>query len=276
MRKLPLFALGMCAAALLGQVSLALADQAQSPEAQTSGQQNATRSSQHADRPPFAQKPQATSPSQKAGKQASGIKVPAATPSPQTGKQPSTGKVQAAPPSPETGKTTANQKAQAEQNSPQPKQASGLKAQAARPPAIPPGYRLLSLKEGRTIVQEMSWADDEEGLSPDCSHLVHKLYEQAGHPYPYASSLDLYRGSGPFLRVRYAHPGDLVVWRGHVGIVVNPREHSFFSTTSSGARTENYRSAYWRGRGYPHFFRYLTKSPLKDGLSEASNRPPAS
>lgn len=122
----------------------------------------------------------------------------------------------------------------------------------------------------------MSWADDEEGLSPDCSHLVHKLYEQAGHPYPYASSLDLYRGTGAFLRVRYAHPGDLVVWRGHVGIVMNPREHSFFSTTSSGARTENYRSAYWRARGYPHFFRYLTRSPLRDGPSEASNRPPAS
>ena len=258
MRKLPLFALRMCAAALLGPVSLALADQAQSPEPQTSGQPNAAR------------------PSQQAGKPASGTRVQAAPPSAQTGKQPSTGKVQAAPPSPETGKTTANQKAQAAQNSPQPKQASGLKVQAARPPAIPPGYRLLSLKEGRTIVQEMSWADDEEGLSPDCSHLVHKLYEQAGHPYPYASSLDLYRGTGPFLRVRYAHPGDLVVWRGHVGIVVNPREHSFFSTTSAGARTENYRSAYWRGRGYPHFFRYLTKSPLKDGLSEASNRPPAS
>jgi cell wall-associated NlpC family hydrolase len=122
----------------------------------------------------------------------------------------------------------------------------------------------------------MAWADDEEGLSPDCSHLVHKLYEQAGHPYPYASSLDLYRGTGPFLRVRYAHAGDLVVWRGHVGIVVNPREHSFFSTTSSGARIANYRSIYWRARGYPHFFRYLTKSPAKAGTSEVSNRPPAS
>lgn len=155
------------------------------------------------------------------------------------------------------------------------KPASSAKTQAARPPAIPPGYRLLSLKEGRTIVQEMSWADDEEGLSPDCSHLVHKLYEQAGHPYPYASSLDLYRGTAPFLRVRYAHPGDLVVWRGHVGIVVNPGEHSFFSTTSSGARTADYHSAYWRGRGYPRFYRYLTKSPLKEGTTEASNRPPS-
>lgn len=273
MRKPPLFALGMCAAALLGQVSLTRADQAQT---QTSGQQSAMRSNQQADRPPFAQKPQATSPSQQADKQASGTKAQAAPPSQQTGRQPSPGKAQATSPSPETGKAIPTQKAQAAPNSPQTKQASGLKAQAARPPAIPPGYRLLTLKEGRTIVQGMSWADDEEGLSPDCSHLVHKLYEQAGYTYPYASSLDLYRGTGPFLRVRYAHPGDLVVWRGHVGIVVNPREHSFFSTTSSGARTENYRSPYWRARGYPHFFRYLTKSSLKDPLSEASNRPPAS
>jgi hypothetical protein len=156
------------------------------------------------------------------------------------------------------------------------KPTSTQKAQAARPTLIPPGYRLLTLNEGRAIAQGMAWADDEEGLSPDCSHLVHKLYEQAGHPYPYASSLDLYQGTAPFLRVRYAHPGDLVVWRGHVGIVVNPREHSFFSTTRSGARTQNYSSAYWRGRGYPRFFRYLTKSPLKDGTSEASSRPPAS
>src|SRR5437870_5397603 len=156
------------------------------------------------------------------------------------------------------------------------KQASAQNAPANRPPAIPAGFRLLSLKEGRALVQRMAWADDEEGLAPDCSHLVHKLYEQAGYPYPYASSLDLYRGTGPFLRVRYAHPGDLVVWRGHVGIVVNPKEHSFFSTTSSGTRIGNYRSAYWRGRGDPHFFRYLTKSPREasGGTTEAANRQP--
>ena len=43
---------------------------------------------------------------------------------------------------------------------------------------------MLSLKEGQAIIQEMAWADDEEGLAPDCSHLVHKLYEQAGYIYP--------------------------------------------------------------------------------------------
>lgn len=235
MRKGPLLALGICLAAFLGQVSLALADQAQ-----TSGQQSTSPQSPQTSKPASVQKPQAAPPSQPA-------------------------------------KQAAGQRAQAAQQGPQiAKQASGQKAQAARPPAIPPGYRLLSMKEGRAIAQGIAWTDDEEGLAPDCSHLVHKLYEQAGYAYPYASSLDLYRGTGPFMRVRYAHPGDLVVWRGHVGIVVNPREHSFFSTTSSGTRIQSYRSAYWRARGYPRFFRYLTKSPLKNGgASEASNRPPA-
>lgn len=221
MRKRVLFAFGMCAAALLGEVFLAYAE-LQGSAAQTSGQQSAAQ-----------RNPQAVKPT-------------------------SSAKTQSTPPSPQAGKPP-----------------SGPKSQVPRPPAIPAGYRLLTLNEGRAIALGIAWADDEEGLSPDCSHLVHKLYEQAGHPYPYASSLDLYRGTGPFLRVRYAHPGDLVVWRGHAGIVVNPREHSFFSTTTSGARLENYRSAYWRGRGYPHFFRYLTKSPLQHATSEASNRPPA-
>ena len=248
MRKGPLLALGMCVTALLGHLSLTLADQGQ-----TSGPQSAPQSQQTAKQP--GQKPQAAPQSTQAGKPAAPQKTLAAPPSQQPAKQAA---AQAAQQSPQAGKATSSQK-----------------AQAALAPAIPPGYRLLSLREGRSLIQEMAWADDEEGLSPDCSHLVHKLYEQAGHPYPYASSLDLYSGTGPFLRVRYAHPGDLVVWRGHVGIVVNPREHSFFSTTSSGARTQNYGSAYWRGRGDPHFFRYLTKSPLKDGPSEASNRSPA-
>lgn len=259
MRKQTLFGLGMCAAALLGPVSLTLANQAQS-----SGPQGAPPQNQQTAKPASPQSvPSPTNP--QTGRSA-------ARASQQTDKPPSVQKAQAATPTQQASKQPAGQKAQAQAGN----LASGPKAQAARPPAIPPGHRLLSLNEGRALVREMSWADDEEGLSPDCSHLVHKLYEQAGHPYPYASSLDLYRGAGPFLPVRYAHPGDLVVWRGHVGIVVNPQEHSFFSTTSSGARTENYRSAYWRARGYPHFFRYLTTSPLKDGTSDAANRPPAS
>ena len=127
--------------------------------------------------------------------------------------------------------------------------------------------RLLSLKEGHGLAENMAWADDEEGLTPDCSHLVHTLYEQAGYPYPYASSTDLYRGAGHahFLRVRYPHAGDMIVWPGHAGIVVNPTEHSFFSTTSSGAQTQDYTSPYWRARGHAHFYRYLVKKSKNKG-----------
>ncbi len=137
--------------------------------------------------------------------------------------------------------------------------------------------RPLSLKEGRGIIQGMAWADDEEGLAPDCSHLVHTLYQRAGYSYPYMNSLDLYRGTGQFLRIRYPQPGDLIVWRGHVGIVVNPREHSFFSSVTSGTKIEDYRSPYWRARGYPRFYRYLTKGPLQGGeTTEAARRPSGS
>jgi NlpC/P60 family len=129
------------------------------------------------------------------------------------------------------------------------------------------GLRPLSAREGRVIVRETSWPEGDEGRTTDCSHFVHDLYEQAGYPYPYASSRDLYFGAGNFVRVRTPQPGDLIVWRGHVGIVVDPREHSFFSSVNSGPRTEYYNSAYWRARGTARFYRYLTDSPLKDELA---------
>src|SRR5215470_10633573 len=153
-------------------------------------------------------------------------------------------------------------------------------ATAKAPPQahIPPGMRTLTLQEGRAIVQKMIWVDDEEGLSPDCSHLVHTLYDQAGYPYTYANSLELYSGAIPFVRVRAAHPGDLIVWRGHVGIVINPKDHSFFGSTSSGTRIEHYDTAYWRARGNARFFRYVTSNPVpaKNGASAMSvmNLPP--
>jgi len=247
----------MWAAALLGLVSLILAGQAlgsaQSPPPQASGQQSTKSTGQQ----------NATKQSQPIGKQAA-----SQTGKPTSGQNAGQNAAGQAP-----AKQAAGQKATKQAPGQPVKQAAVQNAQATRAPVIPPGFRLLSLSEGRAIAQGISWADDEEGLSPDCSHLVHRLYEQAGYSYPYVSSLDLYRGTGQFLRVRYAQPGDLVVWQGHVGIVVDPKEHSFFSTTHSGVRTLNYRSAYWQARGYPRFFRYLTKSPLKGGAaSEASNR----
>jgi hypothetical protein len=90
--------------------------------------------------------------------------------------------------------------------------------------------------------------------------MVHEIYAAAGYQYAYASSYDLYAGNGNFRRVRHEQAGDLVTWRGHVGIVVNPREHSFYSLVRSGWQIEDYRAAYWRSRGQPRFFRFVVDS----------------
>ena len=91
----------------------------------------------------------------------------------------------------------------------------------------------------------------------DCSHLVHSIYERAGFPYPYADSDDLYSGAKGFRRVAHPEPADLVVWRGHVGIVLRPSGHQFFSFLSTGPGIDDYRSRYWKTRGQPRFYRYL-------------------
>ncbi len=91
----------------------------------------------------------------------------------------------------------------------------------------------------------------------DCSHMVHAIYERAGFPYSYASSDDLYAGVHGFRRITHPQPGDLIVWSGHVGIVVRPSRHVFFSFMSAGPGIDNYESAYWINRGQARFYRYV-------------------
>jgi hypothetical protein len=96
----------------------------------------------------------------------------------------------------------------------------------------------------------------------DCSHLVHAIYDRAGFSYPYASSSDLYRGMSDFRRVTDPQPGDLVVWRGHVGIVVNPAQSVFFSYLRHGPGIDNYDAHYWRRRGQVRFYRYIKNGSM--------------
>jgi hypothetical protein len=91
----------------------------------------------------------------------------------------------------------------------------------------------------------------------DCSHFVQYLYEQAGLYYGYAPSKILYEGMEGFKRVTHPKPGDLIVWRGHVGVVVDPDETTFLSALRSGVKVSSYQSHYWQRRGKPHFLRYV-------------------
>jgi NlpC/P60 family len=120
-------------------------------------------------------------------------------------------------------------------------------------------YRLITRDEGLAIVDAI--AEHHQSLhlkrsKPDCSHLVNAIYDLAGFPYPYAKSADLYRGQASFVRVSSPQPGDLIVWRAHVGLVLDPRQHFFYSSLRSGLETEDYTSAYWHRRGTPRFYRY--------------------
>lgn len=119
-----------------------------------------------------------------------------------------------------------------------------------------PSFRLLNAKEGRSIV-DVAKDQEQAGRDPqDCSHFVHQTYVDAGFEYPYASSFDLYAGNENFQRVRHPRPGDLIVWRGHVGIVLDPMEHSFYSLVSTGLEAQDYLGTYWKTRGRPRFYRY--------------------
>ena len=91
----------------------------------------------------------------------------------------------------------------------------------------------------------------------DCSHFVQYLYEQAGLYYGYAPSRTLYDGMDGFKRVAHPRPGDLIVWRGHVGVVVDPDEATFLSALRSGVKVSSYQSHYWLRRGRPHFLHYV-------------------
>jgi len=107
---------------------------------------------------------------------------------------------------------------------------------------------------------------------PDCSHLVHAIYEQAGFPYAYAPSSDLYAGVEGFQRVKHPEPGDLIVWRGHAGIVIKPSQHIFFSYMRSGPGTDDYEAPYWKRRGRPRFYRYVKNASCEGCDSSKRSR----
>jgi NlpC/P60 family len=144
-------------------------------------------------------------------------------------------------------------------------------AQVATPVrASDASQRLLSAQEGRAIVN-VAWQQEQgESGAADCSHLVHEIYASAGFEYPYASSFEIYAGNESFARVKTPHPGDVIAWPGHVGIVVDPLQHSFYSLVRTGLEAQDYESAYWKSRGRPRFYRYRVE---KAGVLTAAKAP---
>lgn len=113
-----------------------------------------------------------------------------------------------------------------------------------------------------------------EKTALDCSHFVNSLFQQTGIYYKYQPSRALYRGASGFKRVYRPAQGDLIVWPGHVGIVVDPQAKTFLSALTHGVKVASFTSRYWRQRGQPRFFRY--KLPTRDSIWLARNARPGS
>jgi hypothetical protein len=144
-----------------------------------------------------------------------------------------------------------------------------LRAQDLKPPKSAKDHksrvhqdqgRFLSLDDRLAVIASALDARTPRSSEHDCSHLVHAIYERAGFPYAYADSDDLHAGVEGFQRISKPDSGDLVVWRGHVGIVIRPSRHVFFSFLNSGPGIDDYTSGYWKGRGQPRFYRYVKNS----------------
>jgi len=121
--------------------------------------------------------------------------------------------------------------------------------------------RTLSPDDGLSVIAAALDSRARLYSERDCSHLVHAIYERAGFLYPYASSSDLYVGIEGFRRIVRPQPGDLVVWRGHVGIVIRPSRHIFFSLMRTGPGIDDYEAPYWTSRGHARFYRYVKSDP---------------
>jgi hypothetical protein len=133
----------------------------------------------------------------------------------------------------------------------------GANAQSTRTaPESGADFRLLTTAEGRAVVRAAWEQDQAHSGAQDCSHVVHQIYLDAGFEYPYASSFEIYTGNENFARVKAPRAGDLIAWPGHIGIVVDPARHSFYSLVSTGLDTQYYDGPYWKSRGRPRFFRY--------------------
>ena len=127
----------------------------------------------------------------------------------------------------------------------------------------PAASRTMTPEDGLSVIASALDSRVRQRSGSDCSHLVHAIYARAGFPYAYVSSSSLFVGTKEFQRVGYPQPGDLVVWRGHVGIVVNPAQHAFFSTLRSGPGVDAYDAPYWKQRGQFRFYRYIKGSSAR-------------
>jgi cell wall-associated NlpC family hydrolase len=83
----------------------------------------------------------------------------------------------------------------------------------------------------------------------DCSHFVWRVFKRFVPRLPYLST-DAFLGSQFFEPLSDPpRPPDLVLWEGHVAILVNPEAGSFIgSQSSTGVAIATFQNPYWHER----------------------------
>jgi cell wall-associated NlpC family hydrolase len=96
--------------------------------------------------------------------------------------------------------------------------------------------------------------DSHNGV--DCSHFVWEVIKAAGHQGAhYHSTSDVAR-SADYSAVDMPAAGDIVLFDGHMGIVVDPGAGLFMGAQSHGVDEASYTSGYW-GKQRHSFYRYV-------------------
>jgi cell wall-associated NlpC family hydrolase len=107
--------------------------------------------------------------------------------------------------------------------------------------------------------------NSSEGI--DCSHFVYQVLNAArlkvATPGPPPQVVD-YRNVGTmiashlFFSVAVPEPADLIMWDGHVAILLAPAASTFIGAqTSTGVAEANYASGYWSEKAGKQFVRFV-------------------
>ena len=92
-----------------------------------------------------------------------------------------------------------------------------------------------------------SKAIDNNGMTTDCSGFTKHVMSRCGINIPAGSANQKNAGTG--VDPSQAQAGDLVVWKGHVGLVIDSNKNMIDAGSGSVPKIRSYETDYWRSRG---------------------------
>ena len=101
-----------------------------------------------------------------------------------------------------------------------------------------------------------SKAIDNNGMTTDCSGFTKHVMDRCGINIPAGSANQKNAGVG--VDKSQAQAGDLVVWKGHVGLVIDGNKNMIDAGSNSVPKIRSYETDYWRSRGDYVIRRVLT------------------